>query len=503
LEARIVPAAPVAFNDGAYSVHQGQTLTVSVVSGVLTNDTDGDNDPLTAAGIGNPSHGDVVLNSDGSFSYSPDQGYVGADSFTYQAYDGANYSNTATVTIDISNVAPVTFDLALATKPNESLTGIDLIANAGDTDGDEIDITIVAGPSHGQVTQNQNGAWTYTPDTNWSGTDTFTYKANDGAEDSNTSTVTIKVNNDAPAVFTSALTYKTLPNVPLTLNDLIANGSDAEDDELSVVVDSGPSHGTLSTNGNGVYVYTPDNNYTGSDSFTIHLTDGDANSDTVTVSINVTGVPTIIANTVLLQTYMDEEVVFAPALLLANAMSQYSSNLQIYSYAQPSHGVLSVDQQGNFHYLADWAYTGTDSISVTVTDGLNFETFLVNVNVQQTTHVSIDFSNFNQLTQNAWIRMNVGAEGNGGDSIFAVNLVPNANLASLTATGFAAAMEGAGWTVRQNGNVVSVSSRLVNGRRFNVNQLILQQRSLPENRRLIIQTSGVQVQNNPGGDAPP
>lgn len=108
LEGRIVPnAAPVAYNDGAYSVHHGQPLLVSEGGGVLANDTDADTDPLTADLVSGPTHASYFqLNSDGSFDYTPTSGYVGNDSFTYRAYDGTDYSNFATVTITVTNTAP-------------------------------------------------------------------------------------------------------------------------------------------------------------------------------------------------------------------------------------------------------------------------------------------------------------------------------------------------------------------------------------------------------------
>jgi O-glycosyl hydrolase len=91
---------PVA-NDDQYSVPKDATLIVSA-PGVLANDSDGNNDPLTAIKVSNPPHGSVVLNSDGSFEYTPDAGYMGSDSFTYKANDGTADSNVATVHITVT-----------------------------------------------------------------------------------------------------------------------------------------------------------------------------------------------------------------------------------------------------------------------------------------------------------------------------------------------------------------------------------------------------------------
>ena len=91
--------APVAVND-AYTTTQGTPLTIAA-PGVLTNDTDADSDPLTAVKVGDPVHGTVTVNVNGTFTYTPTTGYSGADSFTYTATDGAANSNTATVNVTV------------------------------------------------------------------------------------------------------------------------------------------------------------------------------------------------------------------------------------------------------------------------------------------------------------------------------------------------------------------------------------------------------------------
>jgi parallel beta-helix repeat protein len=99
-----INAPPVA-NDDSHSVDEGAVLAVPA-PGVLSNDTDADSDTLAAGIVTGPIHGDLVLNADGSFTYTPEAGFTGAYSFTYAAYDGAAWSNTATVTITVNDVIP-------------------------------------------------------------------------------------------------------------------------------------------------------------------------------------------------------------------------------------------------------------------------------------------------------------------------------------------------------------------------------------------------------------
>ena len=84
----------------------GQPLTVAAGAGVLANDQDSAEGTLTATRVAPAAHGTVVLNSDGSFTYTPNSGFAGLDSFTYQASDGSLLSNVATVFLAVDNGAP-------------------------------------------------------------------------------------------------------------------------------------------------------------------------------------------------------------------------------------------------------------------------------------------------------------------------------------------------------------------------------------------------------------
>jgi len=102
--------APVA-QDDSYTTNEDTPLVVSA-PGVLGNDYDVDGDPLTSVLVSGPAHGTLALNPDGSFTYTPAENFCGEDSFTYKAYDGALYSNVATVRITVTcvNDAPVAND---------------------------------------------------------------------------------------------------------------------------------------------------------------------------------------------------------------------------------------------------------------------------------------------------------------------------------------------------------------------------------------------------------
>jgi VCBS repeat-containing protein len=190
----LVPSTlPVAINDG-YSMTAGTTLTVSA-PGVLSNDGGGGG-PLTAVqGVG-PAHGTLSLSANGSFTYTPTNGYTGADTFTYRANDGVTNSALATVTITINiNHAPVANDESYSTLTNTPLiiAAPGVLANDTDADSNPLTAVQVVGPIHGTLSLNGNGSFTYTPTNNYSGGDTFTYRANDGLANSGIATASITV----------------------------------------------------------------------------------------------------------------------------------------------------------------------------------------------------------------------------------------------------------------------------------------------------------------------
>jgi len=188
--------SPDAQND-EYSTPEDTKLTI-IGSGVLDNDTDPENESLTAVLDSTTTNGVLVLNSDGSFEYTPDADFTGTDSFLYHANDGADDGNPATVMI---NVIPVN-DLPQAVNDEYStVESIPLSVSApgvldNDTDPEDDSLTAVldSGPTNGVLTLNSDGSFEYTPDADFTGTDSFSYYANDGTNDSTIATVTIEVN---------------------------------------------------------------------------------------------------------------------------------------------------------------------------------------------------------------------------------------------------------------------------------------------------------------------
>jgi len=275
------PNTPPAHSNTAPIAHD-LNVTIDEDTPVSFSATDADGDTLSYTITQQPSHGTIDGNT-----YTPDANYHGTDRFTFKAYDGHAYSKEATVTIIINpvNDAPVAHDQNLTTDEDTAST---FTLSGSDVDGDDLNYTITQQPSHGTIDGN-----TYTPDANYNGTDSFTFKASDGTLDSAEATVTITINpvNDAPIAHDQNLTTDEDTASTFTLS-----GSDVDGDDLNYTITQQPSHGAIDGN-----TYTPDANYYGNDRFKFKACDGHTCSKeaTVTITINpVNDAPTATAQSV-------------------------------------------------------------------------------------------------------------------------------------------------------------------------------------------------------------
>ncbi len=190
---------PTASDEGVFSLHHRDTLTGI---DLLAHASDADGDALSVEIVQQPGHGWLQQSyGTGWFDYYPDGGYAGTDFFTYRVFDGVAFSNVATVSLLLTNTAPVANNDGVYTvEAGGWLGGLDLLANDQDPDGDPLEVEIVQYPAHGWVQYNSTtGLHDYYPDGGYAGPDSFTYRAFDGVAFSNVATVSLNV-NEAPVV---------------------------------------------------------------------------------------------------------------------------------------------------------------------------------------------------------------------------------------------------------------------------------------------------------------
>jgi VCBS repeat-containing protein len=368
---------PPTANPDSYSVLSDMMLVVPA-PGVLANDTDPNGQTLTAALVNGPAHGSVLLNADGSFSYTPSAGYVGPDSFTYRANDGVADSNVAVVTISVgqANTPPTANpDSYMATAGaalNVAAPGV--LANDTDPLGQALTAKLVTSPAHGSLTLNADGSFVYTADVTYSGPDSFTYQANDGIADSNVATVSITVkaanrpptaNPDNYGVASGAVLMVAAPGV-------LANDTDPDGQTLTARLVAGPAHGMLTLHPDGSFVYTPTAGYNGTDSFTYVANDGIVDSNVATVSISVSQPntpPTANPDSYSASASVSLSVP-APGVLANDTDPDVGQTLTARLVMGPTHGTLGLNADGSFVYAPNPTYSGTDVFTYQANDGL-------------------------------------------------------------------------------------------------------------------------------------
>ena len=284
-------------NDPPVALPQSVETDEDVAVDITLEATDLEDDALTFSVVDEPLHG-TLSGTAPDLTYTPDADYTGADSFTFQANDGIDDSNVATVSITINPVAdgPSAQDDVLATDEDTALdfADTDLLANDSHPDGIPFGITAVdaASVEGGTIDDLGGGSYQYTPPENFNGTDSFTYTVedDDGASDTATVVVTVNAVNHAPVAKDQEVTVDQNGVVDITLV-----ATDVDGDDLTFTVVDSPLHGVLTGSG-AALTYTPDTDFSGSDGFTFMVNDGtvDSNVATVTITVNPVGGPTLL-----------------------------------------------------------------------------------------------------------------------------------------------------------------------------------------------------------------
>jgi VCBS repeat-containing protein len=354
--------APVA---GADEFATDEDMPVS--GNVLVNDTDVEGDSLVAALAQGPTSGTVELNSDGSFTYTPSADFNGSDSFTYTVDDGQGGTATGTVSITVNaiNDAPVANNDELVTDEDMPANG-NVLTNDSDVDGDSLTAALQDGPTSGAVEMNADGSFTYTPNADFNGSDSFTYVVDDGQGGTAIGTVSITVNpvNDAPvAVNDEATTDEDMP----VSGNVLTNDSDVDGDSLTAALQDGPANGTAEVNADGSFTYTPNADFNGSDSFTYVVDDGQGGTAVGTVSITVNAINDAPVAT-------DDEAVTDEDMpvsgnVLANDTDADGDSMTAALQDGPANGTVELASDGSFTYTPNADFNGSDSFTYVVDDG--------------------------------------------------------------------------------------------------------------------------------------
>jgi cellulose biosynthesis protein BcsQ len=350
-----------AINDPPKANHQSLMTRLDRSALITLKGSDVDSDTLRYSITAQPEHGSLVFGSDfdtsGELTYTPDSDFVGTDTFTFVLSDGILDSAPATVSINLTpNHIPVA-KIQSITTPEDTPVVINLTGN--DPDGDTVVYSVVTVPSHGGLSGTAPNL-TYMPNKNFSGPDSFTFKVNDGTDDSDVTTVSIAVTplNDPPVANNIDISVVEDMPIPVTLA-----GTDPDGDSLTYSIVTKPANGTLSGTEPDLN-YEPNPNFNGLDSFTFRVTDGKLNSIPGTVSLVVNPAddpPVANADNIT----VPEDTV---SHILLSGSDPDGDPLTFTVLRGPNHGKLD-GTAPNLTYTPDPNFSWLDSFTFRVSDG--------------------------------------------------------------------------------------------------------------------------------------
>jgi hypothetical protein len=291
--------------------------------------------------------------------YTPHPDATGSDSFAYTLTDGLDTSAAESVEISITpvNDSPEAisqlFNTDEETPLNVTLTGSD-VETAGLTQ-----FNVVTPPSFGTLSGSEPNL-IYTPDTNAFGSDSFTFTVSDGSLTSTPATISIEIANvnDAPAAAAQSLNLDEDTPLEITLS-----GNDVDEDGLGFEIVTLPEKGTLTGSG-ATWLYTPNPNVNGSDSFSFEVNDGTSSSEPEAISLLITPVndaPVSIAQSV-------DVRIATPTSIVLEGTDAEDAPLTFAVVAPPEHGTLD-GAAPNLTYTPYESYLGSDHFTFTVNDG--------------------------------------------------------------------------------------------------------------------------------------
>ncbi|MBE3821544.1 tandem-95 repeat protein, partial [Vibrio parahaemolyticus] len=346
---------------------------------VLGNDTFESTDKVVSLDAENgPKNGTVIVNNDGTVTYTPDDNYVGKDTFTYVVTSGGvSESTTVEVNVTPVNDAPVAKDDTAITDEDTPVT-IDVLPNDTDVDGDKVSIESASVPKEQGTVEVVNGKLVFTPAENFNGDAEITYTVTDGAlTDQATVKVTVNAVNDTPVV-ESNVADQTLAEdfTPYTIDlNTVFSDVDNVDGELKFSV-SGNSNIQVAIV-NGIATITPTADWNGSETLTFTATDPSGESVSQTVDFTVTPVADIVADKA---TVVED----TPTIIKVLGNDTFESTDKVVSLDAdngPKNGTVIVNNDGTVTYTPDDNYVGKDTFTYVVTSGGVSESTTVEVNV--------------------------------------------------------------------------------------------------------------------------
>lgn len=342
---------------------------------VLANDSTDSGETLTITAVGTTSHGGTVNIVGGtSIDYQPLANFFGQETFTYTVNDGTPDNDaTATVTVTVNNVNDVPVADAQLVSTTED-TPVAITLTASDVDPDTLTYIIVDDPANGTLSGTEPNL-TYTPTPNFSGSDSFTFKVNDGTVDSAIVTVSIEVTSSNQGPIAPAHLYGAHQNRVMEVEEsqgLLNGASDGDGDTLTVnSFDATSAEGGTITGVNlttGAFTYTPPAGFLGVDTFDYSITDSQGGIGTSTVTVIVRETPVNTPPVAIPQTVVTFEDTPVEILLTGSDVDRNPLTFDITQGAD--FGRTRGSDPPMVTYMPRDNFFGSDSFAFNVNDGL-------------------------------------------------------------------------------------------------------------------------------------
>ncbi|WP_102559254.1 tandem-95 repeat protein [Vibrio lentus] len=349
------------------------------ISELLTGD-EGDDSGET--GGNEPSVGDVSIenalitdNGDGTYTITPEENFNGEFSISYNVDDGNGGVTPAEldVTVTAVNDLSVIYDHDYTINEDGSLTFTDeqLLAGATDIDGDDLYVESVNYEgTEGVFTDNGDGTYTFAPNENFNGSVDLTYDVSDGTDvvSANIDVQVVPI-NDVPVAGTTAYSVEEDGSITLSDAQLLANSSDVEGEVFVSDVSYSGTDGVFTDNGDGTYIFSPNENFNGDISLDVSVMDEDGATAETTAGIDVIAVNDLpVAGSTTYSVDEDSVITISDAQLLANS-SDIEGDVSVsdVSYSGAD-GIFTDNGDGTYSFAPNENFNGNVNLDVTVAD---------------------------------------------------------------------------------------------------------------------------------------
>jgi hypothetical protein len=293
-----------------------------------------------------------VANETGQFTYQPEEGFSGNDSFVYFTPDsdtGCNWNTEVNIL-----VVPVANNDAASTPGGQQVCNIDVLSNDLGTD---LALIAVTQPPDATVSISADDTLCFSPDQDFLGTSTFAYTLEDAAGTQADGSVEVDVFNLPPDLANDS--FEVTAGQVLEGN-VLDNDFDPNDDDLTASLATPAANGNVVLSPNGSFTYTPDAGYSGADGFTYSVDETRARGTSPSAEVEIVVVPVVSDRTITEST--DREVA---GNLLEGALG---TGLSIVDWTRPESGDLTVNPDGSYIYIAPLGFQGTVEFEFTAVD---------------------------------------------------------------------------------------------------------------------------------------